>query len=95
MDDTTKPDWLALKQKIPVKKAAALNDMSEDSFRRHYSHRNCPPAERRCPMRSPRWHSQTRMSWIPATACLSMDRRRLGAWRVNDQPIGKRRLPNV
>ena len=38
MDDTPKPDWLALKQKIPVKKAAALNDMSEDSFRRHYSH---------------------------------------------------------
>ena len=38
MDDTTKPDWLALKQKIPVKKAAALNDMSEDSFRRHHSH---------------------------------------------------------
>jgi hypothetical protein len=33
--DTT---WLALKQKIPVKKAAELNDMSEDSFRRHYSH---------------------------------------------------------
>ena len=38
MDDATKPDWLALKQKIPVKKAAALNDMSEDSFRRHYAH---------------------------------------------------------
>ena len=38
MDDATKPDWLALKQKIPVKKAAALNDMSEGSFRRHYSH---------------------------------------------------------
>jgi len=38
MDDATKPDWLALKQKIRVKEAAALNDMSEDSFRRHYSH---------------------------------------------------------
>jgi hypothetical protein len=38
MDDATKPDWLALKQKIPVKRAAALNDMSEDSFRRHYRH---------------------------------------------------------
>jgi hypothetical protein len=38
MDDAAKPDWLALKQKIPVKRAAALNDMSEDSFRRHYSH---------------------------------------------------------
>lgn len=38
MDDAPRPDWLALKQKIPVKKAAALNDMSEDSFRRHYSH---------------------------------------------------------
>ena len=38
MGEAAKPDWLALKQKIPVKKAAALNDMSEDSFRRHYSH---------------------------------------------------------
>lgn len=38
MDDTTTPTWLALKQKIPVKKAAELNDMSEDSFRRHYRH---------------------------------------------------------
>jgi hypothetical protein len=38
MDDATTPTWLTLKQKIPVKKAAALNDMSEDSFRRHYSH---------------------------------------------------------
>jgi hypothetical protein len=37
-DANAKPDWLALKQKIPVKKAAELNDMSEDSFRRHYSH---------------------------------------------------------
>ena len=31
MDDATKPDWLALKRKIPVKEAAALNDVSEDS----------------------------------------------------------------
>ena len=38
MGEAAKPDWLALKQKIPVKNAAALNDMSEDSFRRHYSH---------------------------------------------------------
>jgi hypothetical protein len=38
MDEATKPDWLALKRKIPVKEAAALNDVSEDSFRRHYSH---------------------------------------------------------
>jgi hypothetical protein len=38
MDDATTPTWLALKQKIPVKKAAELNDMSEDSFRRHYRH---------------------------------------------------------
>jgi hypothetical protein len=37
-DANAKPDWLALKQKIPVKKAAALNDMSEDSFRRHHRH---------------------------------------------------------
>jgi hypothetical protein len=38
MNENVKPDWLALKQKIPVKKAAALNDMSEDSFRRHHRH---------------------------------------------------------
>jgi len=38
MDDASKPDWLALKQKISVKKAAALNDMSEDTFRRRYKH---------------------------------------------------------
>jgi hypothetical protein len=38
MADATTPTWLALKRKIPVKEAAALNDMSEDSFRRHYSH---------------------------------------------------------
>ena len=28
------PDWLALKPKIPVPEAAALNDLSEDTFRR-------------------------------------------------------------
>ena len=33
-----KPDWLALKKKIPVKEAAALNDVSEDTFRRRYPH---------------------------------------------------------
>jgi hypothetical protein len=32
------PDWLALKRKISVKKAAELNDVSEDTFRRRYSH---------------------------------------------------------
>ena len=37
MTDPT-PDWLARKRKISVKEAAKLNDMSEDSFRRH--HRN-------------------------------------------------------
>jgi hypothetical protein len=34
----TDPDWLALKRKIPVKDAAALNDISEDTFRRRYRH---------------------------------------------------------
>jgi hypothetical protein len=39
MDDAaTSPTWLALKQKIPVKKAAELNDVSEDTFRRRYPH---------------------------------------------------------
>jgi hypothetical protein len=38
MDDATTPDWLALKRKISVKEAAELNNMSEDSFRRHHSH---------------------------------------------------------
>jgi hypothetical protein len=32
------PDWLALKRKISVAEAAALNDVSEDTFRRRYSH---------------------------------------------------------
>ena len=29
---------LALRQKVSVKKAAALNDMSEDTFRRNHGH---------------------------------------------------------
>ena len=32
------PDWLALRKKIRVKEAAALNDVSEDTFRRRYPH---------------------------------------------------------
>jgi hypothetical protein len=32
------PDWLALRKKISVREAAALNDVSEDTFRRRYSH---------------------------------------------------------
>jgi hypothetical protein len=32
------PDWLALRRKIPVIEAAALNNISEDTFRRRYSH---------------------------------------------------------
>ena len=34
----TAPSWLELRRKIAVREAAALNDMSEDTFRRHYSH---------------------------------------------------------
>ena len=30
-------DWLKLQRKISVKEAAALNDISEDSFRRHHA----------------------------------------------------------
>jgi hypothetical protein len=37
-DQTTPTDWLNLRRKISVKQAAALNDVSEDSFRRHYRH---------------------------------------------------------
>jgi hypothetical protein len=39
-DEAAKPALTALerKQKIMVRKAAALNTMSEDSFRRHYPH---------------------------------------------------------
>ena len=32
------PPWLALKRKISVKKAAELNDVSVDTFRRRFSH---------------------------------------------------------
>jgi hypothetical protein len=32
------PDALALKRKIKVKQAAALLDMHEDSFRKHFGH---------------------------------------------------------
>lgn len=34
---SAQPEWLRRKQKISVKKAAELNDISEDSFRRHHS----------------------------------------------------------
>jgi hypothetical protein len=37
MDDQTAPDWLTLQRKISVQEAAKLNDMSEDSFRRHHA----------------------------------------------------------
>jgi hypothetical protein len=30
------PTWLALKRKVSVKEAAALNNISEDTFRRRY-----------------------------------------------------------
>jgi hypothetical protein len=36
--EQTTPDWLALRRKISVKEAAELNDLSEDTFRRHYGH---------------------------------------------------------
>jgi hypothetical protein len=32
------PPDLAAKRKVSVREAAALNDMSEDTFRRNYSH---------------------------------------------------------
>jgi hypothetical protein len=35
---STTANWLDLRRKISVKRAAELNDMSEDSFRRHYAH---------------------------------------------------------
>jgi hypothetical protein len=38
MTDQTTPDWLDLRRKVSVKRAAELNDMSEDSFRRHHAH---------------------------------------------------------
>jgi hypothetical protein len=31
-------DWLALRRKIPVREAAELNTLSEDTFRRRYPH---------------------------------------------------------
>jgi hypothetical protein len=34
----TVPDWLRSKQKITVQQAAALNAISEDTFRRRYRH---------------------------------------------------------
>jgi hypothetical protein len=37
-DHSVVPDWLALRQKIPVKEAAQLNTLSEDTFRRRYPH---------------------------------------------------------
>jgi hypothetical protein len=37
-DHPTAATWLDLRRKISVKKAAEFNDMSEDSFRRHYAH---------------------------------------------------------
>ena len=39
-DDTFKtlPNWVALKRKISVKEAAALNNVSTDTFLRHYRH---------------------------------------------------------
>jgi hypothetical protein len=38
MDDPNLTRWLALRRKIPVIEAARINDLSEDSFRRHYPH---------------------------------------------------------
>jgi hypothetical protein len=35
---TDLPADLAPRRKVSVREAAALNDLSEDSFRRHYSH---------------------------------------------------------
>jgi hypothetical protein len=32
------PTWLDLRRKISVKEAAALNGVSEDTFKRRYSH---------------------------------------------------------
>ena len=41
------PDWLALRRKISVKEAADLNNLSEDTFRRHYRHLIKDVSERR------------------------------------------------
>jgi hypothetical protein len=32
------PDELAVRRKVSVKQAAALNNLSEDTFRRHFKH---------------------------------------------------------
>ena len=42
------PHWLELKRKISVKQAAQLNDVSEDTFRRRYSHLIKKISPRRC-----------------------------------------------
>ena len=36
--DTDVPGWLERRRKISVKKAAELNDVSEDTFRRNFPH---------------------------------------------------------
>jgi hypothetical protein len=41
------PNWLALRRKISVKEAADLNNLSEDTFRRHYRHLIKDVSERR------------------------------------------------
>ena len=41
------PNWLALRRKISVKAAADLNNLSEDTFRRHYRHLIKDVSERR------------------------------------------------
>jgi hypothetical protein len=38
MNKQTPLDWLTLRRKISVKKAAELNNVSEDTFRRVYGH---------------------------------------------------------
>jgi hypothetical protein len=38
VDDPDLTRWLTLRRKIPVKEAAAINDISEDSFRRNHAH---------------------------------------------------------
>jgi hypothetical protein len=35
---TATPTWLELRKKIAVSEAAALNNISEDTFRRRYRH---------------------------------------------------------
>jgi hypothetical protein len=37
-DQPTTANWLDLRRKISVKRAAELNNVSEDSFRRHHAH---------------------------------------------------------